>query len=79
MMLHARGLNVVLKSGLQLRQLLLLGLGIKFFTLPVRSIGGLFDVLQALVGRDLLVFDGETHAGPLHFGVLYRGAHCEGM
>ena len=68
MVLHARILNVILQSGLQLCELLLCG-RVDVVSPPVV---GHLDVLQAMLGCNLLVFCGETHASGL------TGSHCEG-
>ena len=68
MVLHASILNVILQSGLQLRQLLLGG-RVDVVSPPVV---GHLDVLQAMLGCNLLVFCGETHASAL------TGGHCDG-
>lgn len=67
MMLHTSILNVILQSGLQLRQLLLGG---RVDVVPPPVVGHL-DVLQAMFGSNLLVFCGETHASAL------TGGHCD--
>lgn len=67
MMLHTSILNVILQSGLQLRQLLLGG-RVDVVSPPVV---GHLDVLQAMFGSNLLIFCGETHARAL------TGGHCD--
>lgn len=66
MVLHARVLNVILKGGLQLRQLLL-RLRIDVLSLPVV---GHLDILEAVLWGNLLVLGRETHAGTLGGGHL---------
>ena len=66
MVLHASILNVILQSGLQLCQLLLGG---RVDIVPPPVVGHL-DVFQTMLGSNLLVFGGETHAGAL------SGGHC---
>lgn len=68
MVLHARVLDVVLKGGLQLRQLLLC-LGIDVFS---PSVIRHLDVLQAVLRSNLLVFGCKSHAGTLGSGHLDR-------
>jgi len=68
MMLHAGVLNVILKSGFQLSDFLL---SIGIAVIPVSFVGHL-DVFQAMLGCNLLVFCGETHASAL------TGGHCDG-
>jgi hypothetical protein len=69
MVLHASILDVILQSGLQLRQLLLSG-RVDVVSSPVV---GHLDVLQTMLGSNLLVFCGETHASAL------TGGHCDRM
>ena len=67
MVLHTSILDVILQSGLQLCQLLLGG-RIDIVSSPVV---GHLDVLQAMLGSNLLIFCGETHASAL------TGGHCD--
>jgi hypothetical protein len=67
MMLHTSILNVILESGLQLRQLLLGG-RVDIVSPPVV---GHLDIFQAVFGSNLLIFCGETHASAL------SGSHCD--
>jgi hypothetical protein len=68
MVLHAGILYVVLQGSLQLRQLLLGG-RVDVVSVPVvRHL----DVLEAMVGCNLLVLCGETHTRAL------TGGHCDG-
>jgi hypothetical protein len=68
MVLHARILYVVLQSSLQLCQLLLSG-RVDVVSVPiVRHL----DVLEGMIGCNLLVLCGEAHTRAL------TGGHCEG-
>ena len=67
MVLHTSILNVILQSGLQLCQLLLGG-RVDVVSPPVV---GHLNILQAMLGSNLLIFCGETHASAL------TGGHCD--